>query len=216
MSQSQEISWTVCSCTFISHTTKRILATRSASSSGHEYLLKYGTSFQEVCGKAKNVKTKTMCSTENNAELQTTCKWRIIDSVETAVSGQTSRETRANKAAKKCGMWPLSESDVSVRLNLLPFSPSSSVWSEPNPGAEDQAPPVLGGPGGMWDLERGLLSGRSLVRLVDGIRDRLGGRLASWFRVGLPYYLNAKLVHSGSLVHSGFLKGRRCFQCDMT
>lgn len=90
------------------------------------------------------------------------------------------------------------------QVEFVAFLPLSSVWSEPNPGAEDQAPPVLGGPGGMWDLERGLLSRRSLVRLVDGIRDRLGGRLASWFRVGLPDYLYIGKVHSGSLVHSGF------------
>lgn len=155
MSQSQEISWTVCSCTFVSHTTKRSLATRSASSSGHEDLLKYGTSFQEVCGKAKNVKTKTMCSTENNAELQTTCKWRIIDSVETAVSGETSRENRANKAANKCGMWPLSESEVSVRLNLLPFAPPPV--SDPNLILElkTRRPPSLEGRAGCetWSVD---------------------------------------------------------------
>lgn len=46
----------------------------------------------------------------------------------------------------------------------------------------------------MRDLERGLLPGRSLVRLVDGTRDRLGGRLAAGLRVSM--------VHSRPLGHS--------------
>lgn len=68
----------------------------------------------------------------------------------------------------------------------LPFS--SSVRPGSGAGAEDQASSVPGGPSGLWDLERGLLPGRSLVRLVDGTRHRLGGRLASRLGVGLPAF----------------------------
>lgn len=153
MSQSQEISWTVCSCTFVSHTTKRTLATRSASSTGHEYLLKYGTSFREVCGKAKNVKTRTMCSTENNAELQTTCKWRMW--CRNSCLRRNSESKPSEQRGKKCGMWPLSESDVSVRVNLLPFSPPPV--SDPNLILElkTRRPPSLEGRAGCetWSVD---------------------------------------------------------------
>lgn len=49
----------------------------------------------------------------------------------------------------------------------------------------------------MRDLERGLLPGRSLVRLVDGTRDRLGGRLASGLRVGSVGTFDARGTRSG-------------------
>lgn len=46
----------------------------------------------------------------------------------------------------------------------------------------------------MRDLERGLLPGRSLVRLVHGTRDCVGGRLAVGLKVGM--------THSRTLGHS--------------
>lgn len=69
---------------FISRTfffTKQTVWTRSEAFSGHEYLLNRGGRIREVSGKANDVKTETMCSTENNAELQTTCKSGIYETV---------------------------------------------------------------------------------------------------------------------------------------
>lgn len=61
--------------------TKQTVWTRSEAFSGHEYLLNRGGRIREVSGKANDVKTETMCSTENNAELQTTCKSGIYETV---------------------------------------------------------------------------------------------------------------------------------------
>lgn len=71
-----------------------------------------------------------------------------------------------------------------VRL-LSPLSNSSSLRHDPDPGAEDPAAAVPGGPGGLRGVERGLLPGRSVVRLVHGPRHGVGGRLAPRLRVRL-------------------------------
>lgn len=137
-----------------------------------------------------------MCSTESNAELQPTCKWLFVNDLwaelrrQAALPGgrglKSSGETGEIDAHRTCcpltvrryesvESWPCS--DVPSSLSVGPCSP---------PGAEDQAASVAAGPGGMRDVERGLLPGRSLVRLVDGTRHRVGGRLASGLRVGSP------------------------------
>lgn len=154
----------------------------SATLSGHKCPLK-----QENSHRAKNVKTETMCSTENSAELQTTRKSHIYEPVARRPSPEKRPEERPEethgrglgyRTCRGC-QW------VCQPLNVA-FPSSSSVRPHSYPGAEDQAPPVPGGPGGMWELECGLLPGRRLVRLVDGTRDRVGGRLAPRLRVGSP------------------------------
>ena len=108
-------------------------------------------------------------------------------------------------------MWGKDESVWPLLHFTVACPSSSSVRPGYDPGAEDQASSVLGGPGGMWDLERGLLPGRSLVRLVDGTRDRVGGRLASGLWVGLPVYLIRPWcihVSLGLLEHNVLIKIR--------
>lgn len=119
-------------------------------------------------------------------------------------AGETSRERSSDVLHCGAAVY-LSECGRRMKsvCPLLHFTvacpSSSSVRPGYDPGAEDQASSVLGGPGGMWDLERGLLPGRSLVRLVDGTRDRVGGRLASGLWVGLPVYLIRPWCIHGSL-----------------
>lgn len=85
---------------------------------------------------------------------------------------------------------------VRVEFMLVFFPSSSSDRPDSHPGAEDQTTAVLGGPSGMRELECGLLPQRRLVRLVDGTRDRVGGRLAPRLRVGLLF--SPSTVHSGT------------------
>lgn len=150
---------------------------------------------------------ETMCSTANNAELRTTRKYRgVFCSSSGGAPRRRNTQARGATGPGWAGGCALTEGErrrdalspppqsASVFVFVFVFlvawcdphvaSPSRSPRPDPDPGAEDQAPPVSGGPGGMRDVERGLLPGRSLVRLVHGTRDRLGGGLAPRLRVG--------------------------------
>lgn len=187
----------------------------SAASSGHDGLIQRGGRVQEAAHQAENVKTDTMCSTENKSELQT-CKLCISDTVSNAslsgggLWGEKKKHPWENVRPRRENGEPAVSLFLSVKVEsvsrwiYVAFPSSFSVRPDSSPGAEDQAPPVLGGPGGVRDLERGLLSGWSLVRLVHGTRDRLGGRLAPRLRVGVPYILIHARCIRWSLVHSGF------------
>ena len=75
---------------------------------------------------------------------------------------------------------------------VCPSSPSRGPGSAP--GAEDAAAAVPAGAGGLRDLERGLLPGRRVVRLVDGTRHRVGGRVAPGLSVGSPVRLHPCVI----------------------
>lgn len=112
-----------------------------------------------------------------------------IQAAAAAKPGETSRG-EARKTA------PVEDERVRLLMNVAFLSCSPlSVRPDSPPGAEDQAPAVLGGASGMRNMEGGLLSERGLVRLVHGTRDRVGGRLAARLRVGPSF--NPRTVRSG-------------------